>query len=131
MADPDVRDERDQLTAKIIGLAIEVHRGLDPGLLESAYVECLCYEFKAHDIPFERQVPLPITYKSVRLECGYRMDVVIDGSVVIELKTVEKLLPVHDAQILTYLKLSGLRVGLLLNFNAPVLKDGIKRLVLG
>ncbi len=131
MADPGVRDERDHLTAKIIGLAIEVHRGLGPGLLESAYEECLCYELKAHDIPFERQVPLPITYKSVRLECGYRMDVVVDGSVVIELKTVERLLPVHDAQILTYLKLSGLRVGLLLNFNAPVLKDGIKRLVLG
>ena len=121
----------DALTETIIGLAIEVHRGLGPGLLESAYEECLCFELAAHRLPFLRQVPLQVQYKSVRLECGYRMDIVVDRTVVLELKTVERLLPVHDAQILTYLRLSGLRAGLLLNFNVPVLRQGLKRLVLG
>ena len=124
------REERDPLTNTVIGLAIEVHRGLGPGLLESAYEECLCYEFKAHEVPFRRQVPLPVVYKSVKLDCGYRMDIVVDEKLVVELKTVERLLPLHDAQLLTYLKLSGIRKGLLLNFNTPVLKDGIRRLVL-
>ena len=123
-------DERDPLSKKVIGLAIEIHRGLGPGLLESAYEVCLCYELKTHDVPFRRQVPLPVVYKSVRLDCGYRMDIVIDEKLVVELKTVERLLPLHDAQLLTYLKLSGIRKGLLLNFNTPVLKDGIRRLVL-
>jgi len=124
------RTERDPLTEKIIGLAIEVHRVLGPGLLESAYEECLCHELKANRIPFQRQVPLPVVYKSVRLDCGYRMDIVADGGVVIEIKTVEKILPVHEAQLLTYLKLSGNRTGLLLNLNSAVLKDGIRRMVL-
>lgn len=120
----------DSLTNQIIGLAIEVHRQLGPGLLESAYEECLCYELKDHGIAFRRQVPLPIIYKSMRLDCGYRMDIVVDKSLVLELKTVEQLLPVHEAQLLTYLKLSELKIGLLLNFNTAVLKNGIKRMVL-
>ncbi len=122
--------ERDPLTEKVIGPAIEVHRVLGPGLLESAYEECLCFELKAHGIAFERQVALPVIYKSIRLDCGYRMDIVIEDALVVELKTVAKLMPVHDAQLLTYLKLSGMRTGLFLNFNTPVLKEGNKRLVL-
>ena len=121
---------RDPLTEKIIGYAIDVHRALGPGLLESAYEECLCHELKEHRVAFERQVPLPVVYKTVRLECGYRIDLVVDRTVIVEIKTVERLLPVHDAQLLTYLKLSGLRTGLLLNFNEAVLRRGIKRMVL-
>ena len=124
------RVERDPLTETVIGLAIEVHRALGPGLLESAYEACFCYELKANDVSYKRQVPLPVVYKSIKLDCGYRIDVVIDGLLVIELKTVDRLLPIHDAQMLTYLKLSGIRTGLLMNFNMPVLKDGIRRLVL-
>ncbi len=124
------RVERDPLTETVIGLAIEVHRALGPGLLESAYEACFCYELKANDVSYQRQMPLPVVYKSIKLDCGYRIDVVIDGLLVIELKTVDRLLPIHDAQILTYLKLSGIRTGLLMNFNMPVLKDGIRRLVL-
>ncbi len=122
--------EKDLLTEKIIGFAIEVHRQLGPGLLESAYEECLCFELGHAGMGFERQVPLPVIYKSVRLDCGYRLDVVIENKVILELKTVERLMPVHEAQVLTYLKLSGLRTGLLLNFNSAVLKDGLRRMVL-
>jgi GxxExxY protein len=121
---------RDTLTEQVIGLAIDVHRALGPGLLESAYEECLCFELGSHGIPFARQSALPIVYKAVKLDCGYRLDIVIDRRLIIELKTVERLMPVHQAQLLTYLKLSGIRAGLLLNFHAPVLKDGIKRMVL-
>ena len=121
---------RDRISEQVIGLAIEVHRALGPGLLESAYEECLAYEFAQHQIRFRRQVPLPIVYKAVQLECGYRIDCVIDEWLIAELKTVERLLPVHEAQLLTYLKLTGLKVGLLMNFNVPVLKDGIRRMVL-
>jgi GxxExxY protein len=96
----------------------------------SAYEECLCYELAQNGIPYRRQVPLPVIYKDVELECGYRMDIVVDGVLIIELKTVEKILPVHDAQLLTYLKLSGLRTTFLLNFNVAVLKEGIRRRVL-
>jgi GxxExxY protein len=124
------RYEHDPLTEKIIGFAIEVHRQLGPGLLESAYEECLCFEFEHAAIPFRRQVALPIVYKSVRLDCGYRLDVVVDDRVVVELKTVERLMPVHEAQMLTYLKLSGIATGLLINFNSAVLKDGLRRLSL-
>ncbi len=127
MPEPAVQGERDSLTESVIGLAIEVHRTLGPGLLESAYEECLCFELKANDISFERQVALPVVYKAVKLDCGYRMDLVVDDRLVVELKTVEKILPVHEAQLLTYLRLSGIRTGLLLNFNTSVLKDGIKR----
>ncbi len=125
-----VEEPRDGLTERVIGLAIEAHRGLGPGLLESAYEECLCFELKSSGLDFARQVPLPIFYKTVRLDCGYRMDIVVDRRLVIELKTVERLLPVHEAQVLTYLKLGDLKTGLLLNFHAPVLRQGIKRLVL-
>ncbi len=122
--------EKDSLTDKVIGFAIEVHRGLGPGLLESAYEECLCFELSQNEIPFRRQVPLPVVYKDVKLNCGYRMDIVVNDELILELKTVEKIMPVHEAQILTYLKLSGLHTALLLNFNVAVLKEGIKRIVL-
>jgi len=115
----------------IIGAAIEVHRHLGPGLLESAYEACLCRELKLRDIPFERQRPLPLTYKSESVDCGYRLDIVAANLVVIEIKTVDLLMPIHEAQVLTYLRLSGLRLGLLLNFNVAVLKDGIRRIALG
>jgi GxxExxY protein len=122
--------ENDPLTEKIIGLAIEVHRQLGPGLLETAYEECLCFELKQSGLMVERQASLPIIYKSVRLECAYRLDIVVERQVIVEIKAVERLLPIHEAQMLTYMKLSGIRVGLLLNFNVPVLKDGLRRLVL-
>ena len=126
----DAETVRDPVTERVIGLAIEVHRALGPGLLESAYEECFAYELVQHQIRFQRQVPLPIVYKAVQLECGYRIDFVIDEWLIVELKTVEKLLPIHEAQLLTYLRLTGLKVGLLMNFNVPVLKDGIRRMVL-
>jgi len=107
-----------------------VHRGLGPGLLESAYEECLAYELKNAGLAFARQVPLPVIYKSVKLDCGYRMNFVVDRNLVIELKTVERLLPIHDAQLLTYLKLGNLKTGLLLNFHAAVLREGIRRMIL-
>jgi GxxExxY protein len=119
--------EQDALTERVIGFAIEVHRQLGPGLLESAYEECLCFELKEAGISHKRQVPLPIVYKSVRLDCGYRLDVVIEEKLILELKTIERVMPIHEAQILTYLKLSGVRTGLLLNFNSPTLKDGLRR----
>ena len=106
-----------------------MHRVLGPGLLESAYEECLCRELAVQGIEFERQVSLPVEYKGVKLDCGYRMDIVVEKAVVVEVKTVEKLLPLHEAQLLTYLKLSGIRRGLLLNFNTAVLRSGIKRLM--
>jgi GxxExxY protein len=124
-------DAPDALTSRVIGLAMEVHRALGPGLLESAYEECLCYELASHGIRFDRQVPLPVIYKSVRLDCAYRLDLAIEDMLVAELKTVERILPVHEAQLLTYLRLSGRTTGLILNFHVPVLKDGIRRLVLG
>jgi GxxExxY protein len=122
--------ENDRLTEKVIGLAIEVHRQLGPGLLESAYEECLCLEFKETGLAFRRQVPLPIIYKSIRLDCGYRLDLLIEDQLILELKAVEGLLPIHEAQVLTYMRLSGIRTGLLLNFNSTVLKNGIRRLML-
>jgi GxxExxY protein len=125
-----ISSERDPVTDRVIGLAIEVHRQLGPGLLESVYEECLCYEMQVQGIPYRRQVQLPIQYKGVHLECGHRMDIVVDEKLIIEIKSVDKLLPLHEAQLLTYLKLSGIRTGLLLNFNAMLLKDGIKRMVL-
>jgi len=126
----DTETQRDSLTEKVIGLAIEVHRALGPGLLESAYEECLCFELRQAGIAFRRQVALPVVYKEVRLDIGYRIDIVIEEQLIVELKTVEKLAPIHEAQLLTYLRLSGLKIGLLLNFNTSVLKNGIKRMVL-
>jgi GxxExxY protein len=118
----------DPLTRRIIGAAIEVHRLLGPGLLESTYEECLCFELTLLGIPFERQIPLPIVYKSMTLLRAYKPDLLVEGAVIVELKTVEKILPVHEAQMLTYLRLSGLDRGLLLNFNSVPLKAGIRRL---
>ena len=130
MSEEEIAKNRDVLTDQVIGLAIGVHRALGPGLLESAYEECLCYELTSHKIPFKRQVALPVSYKSVHLECGYRVDVVVADRLILELKTVEKILPIHEAQLLTYLKLSGIQTGLLLNFHTKLFKDGIKRMVL-
>ena len=121
--------QEDELSNKIIGSAIEVHRHLGPGLLESAYEECLCREFAINNIAFERQKPLPINYKGINLDCGYRLDLVVEKLVIVELKAIEQIEAIHQAQLLTYLKLSNLKLGLLINFNVPVLKDGIKRLV--
>jgi GxxExxY protein len=118
----------DPLSYRIIGAAIEVHRLLGPGLLESAYEECLCLELSLSDIPFERQVPLPIVYKSMTLLRAYKPDLLVDKAVIVELKTIEKILPVHEAQLLTYLRLSGLQRALLFNFNSVPLKSGIRRL---
>lgn len=122
--------ERDPISSSVIGAAIEVHRILGPGLLESAYEECLCHEVSLRGIAFERQLALPVNYKGMKLDCGYRLDIVLPGKLAIEVKAVEALAPIHDAQLLTYLKLSGIRTGLLLNFNVPLLRDGIRRLVL-
>jgi len=122
--------ENDLPTEKIIGCAIEVHRGLGPGLLESAYEECLCFELRQAQLGHQKEVRLPILYKAVKLDCGYRMDIVVEDRVVIELKTVDRLMPIHEAQLLTYLKLSRIKTGLLLNFNSAALKDGLRRLVL-
>ena len=122
--------ELEKLTEQIIGAAIEVHRNLGPGLLESAYEECLCHELSLRGLSFKRQQSLPVKYKGVSLDCGYRLDLVVQDRVVLELKCVEKQLPIHEAQLLTYMKLGGFKVGLLLNFNVPVLKDGIVRRVL-
>lgn len=120
-----------EITREIIGAAIEVHRQLGPGLLESAYFECLCRELFLREIPFEYEKPLPLEYKGIRLECGYRIDLLVEGSVVVEIKSVEALAPIHDAQLLTYLRIGGWRVGLLINFNVAVLKNGIHRKILG
>lgn len=115
---------------RIVGAAIEVHRAIGPGLLESVYEECPCSELRHRSIPFNRQVALPLTYRDVRLDCGFRLDLVVDHSVVVELKAIEKFTPVHEAQMLTYLRLSKLRIGLLINFNHRTLKEGLRRYVL-
>jgi GxxExxY protein len=119
-----------EVTEFVIGAAIRIHKALGPGLLESAYEECLCYELAKGGIAFERQKSLPVTYETVKLDCGYRIDLVVEDLVIVELKCVEHLLPIHEAQLLTYLKLSDLTLGLLINFHVPLLRDGIKRLVL-
>ncbi len=119
-----------EITEAIIKAAIEVHRALGPGLLESAYEEYMAHELTLQNIPFERQIPLPITYKGRQLDCGYRLDLLVANGVVVEIKAIEALQPIHDAQLLTYLKLGGWKVGLLINFNVPLLKQGIKRKVL-
>ena len=120
-----------EITHAVIGAAIEVHRQLGPGLLESAYRECLSRELLLRGIPFEREKPLPLEYKGVHLEAGYRLDFLVAGCVVVEIKAIEALAPVHDAQLLTYLRLGGWRVGLLINFNVAILKNGIHRKILG
>ena len=123
-------DDINWLTGEIIGAAIEVHKELGPGLLESAYEECLCRELMLREIPYERQWELPVKYKGVALDCGYRLDIVVDDRIIIELKVCDEIMPIHEAQLLTYLKLAGKKIGLLINFNVPVLKEGIKRMIL-
>jgi GxxExxY protein len=118
--------EVNELTESVIGAAMEVHRTLGPGLLESTYELCLCHEMKNRRIPFERQKPIPIQYKGIRLDCGYRADLVVGGLVLVELKSVDSLLPIDDAQLLSYRKLGGWRVALLINFNVQLLKQGIR-----
>ncbi len=117
------------ITHAIIGAAIEVHRALGPGLLEATYATCLAREFELRGLHFEKEKALPVVYKEVHLECGYRADFVVEGRIIVELKAVEALAPVHEAIVLTYLRLSGCRIGLLMNFNTTVLKDGIRRFV--
>jgi GxxExxY protein len=118
-----------ELTERVIGAAIEVHRHLGPGLLESVYEECLCYELSTAGLQFQRQLRLPVTYKGLKLDCGYVLDVLVEDAVIIEIKSNEGLLPVHCAQLLTYLKIANKEVGFLINFNVPVLKNGLKRIV--
>ena len=120
----------DELSERVIGAAIRVHRELGPGLLESAYEACLAFELRESGLQAFTQVPLPVVYRGVKLDCGYRLDFVVEGQLLIELKAVERLQPIHEAQILSYLKLSGIRLGLLMNFHNQLLKDGIKRIVL-
>lgn len=115
------------ITEKIIGAAIEVHRRLGPGLLESAYQECLCYELKHINLSFNREIPMPIIYKEIKLDHGYRLDILVENKIVVELKSVDSLLDVHTAQILTYMRLGEYSTGLLINFNVSLLKNGIKR----
>jgi GxxExxY protein len=125
----EVMMNMNQLSSKIIGAAIEVHKTLGPGLLESAYEECLCHELSIQGLLFEKQKPLSINYKGKKLDCGYRLDIVVEKAVIIELKSCEKIEPIHKAQLLTYLKLSGLNLGLILNFNVSLMRDGIVRIV--
>jgi len=122
--------EINQITSEIIGAAIEVHKHLGPGMLESAYEECLCYELLNRRLKFEKQKPIPIVYKEIKLDCGYRADLIVENEVVVELKAQEAILPVHEAQILTYLRFANKKIGLLMNFNVTVLKNGIKRFIL-
>jgi len=123
------KDRLDSITRRIIGAAIEVHRRLGPGLLESAYEACLAYELRQLAFKIEQQKPLPVVYKDVKLDCGYRLDLVVEDSVIVEVKAIEQLAPIHDAQLLSYLRLSGKTVGLLINFHVRVLKNGLKRIV--
>lgn len=126
----EIENEKDPRTASIIGAAIEVHRQLGPGLLESAYEQCLCHELHLRGLLFRCQVDLPVSYKGLQLDCGYKIDLIVADEVIVELKSVERILPVHEAQLLTYLKLSGKTVGLLINFNTSLLTQGIVRRVL-
>lgn len=120
----------EELSGQIRGAAIEVHRELGPGLLESTYEECFCFELELRGISFQRQLELPVAYKGRRLDCGYRIDVLVDNKIILELKSVETILPIHEAQLMTYLRLSGFKLGLLMNFNVGLMKDGIRRLAL-
>jgi GxxExxY protein len=123
-------EELNELTQKIIGCAIEVHKVLGPGLFESAYEECLCFEFNKSKLFYERQKAVPVVYKEIKLECGYKLDLLVENRVVIELKSIELIAPIHTAQILTYMRFAEKKIGLLINFNVTKLKDGIKRYVL-
>jgi GxxExxY protein len=119
-----------QVTQAVIGAAIEVHKALGPGLLESAYEQCLCRELDFRGVPFQRQCPVPLQYKGTELECGYRVDLLVEASVVVEIKAVSKIEPIHEAQLLTYMKLGCWKLEYLINFNVPLLEDGIRRRIL-
>ena len=123
------QEKRDPLTEKVIGCAIEVHRSLGPGLLESAYQRCMLFELRKQGLAVETEVPMPVNYKGEIMDCGYRIDMLVEKSLIVELKAVEALLPIHEAQILSYMKLSGIRIGLLVNFHQSRLVDGLKRFV--
>ena len=123
--------QENDISGKIIGAAIEVHKHLGPGLLESAYEECLCCEMQLRGIEFKRQVPLSLNYKGIVLDCGYRLDLLVEDKVIVELKSIEGFEPIHEAQMLTYLKLRNAWLGLIINFNVIMLKDGVRRLVNG
>ena len=125
------KERLNAITKSIIGSAIQVHRALGPGLLESAYEACLAFELGKRRMRVEQQKPLPFIYEQVKLDCGYRIDLLVEGSVVVEVKSVDALAPIHEAPVITYLKLSGCKLGLLINFNVQVLKDGIHRFVNG
>ena len=122
--------EFDELSNLFIGCALEVHRHLGPGLLESTYKQCLAHEMKLRDMSFKMQHPLPVEYKGIKLDCGYRIDLLVENKLIVELKSVDKILPIHQAQLLTYMKLAKIEIGLLINFNVQYLKSGIKRMVL-
>src|SRR2546426_5493844 len=118
-----------ELTHEIIGAAIAVHKELGPGLLEAVYEECLCHELGIRGLPFERQKPIPVVYRETELDCGYRADIIVSGRIIVEIKAVAAVAPIHEAIMLTYLRLSGCKIGLLINFHSAVLKDGVKRYV--
>ena len=123
------KDKLDQITRRIIGAAIELHKAVGPGLLESACQACLAFEIRQRGLKFDEQIPLPVLYKDVKLDCGYRLDLLVEDSVIVEIKAIEKLCPIHDAQLLSYLRIAHQKVGLLINFHNQVLKDGLKRIV--
>jgi GxxExxY protein len=125
------KEDIDKITQAIIGAAIQVHQTLGPGLLESAYEPCLAYELGVLGLKVETQKPLPLVYKSVKLDCGYRLDLLVEEKVIVEIKSVDQVMPIHQAQVLSYLKLSGFKVGLLINFNVKLLKNGIQRIING
>ena len=126
----EVQNSRDPLTEKVIGCAIEVHRILGPGLLESAYQRCMLFELRKQGLAVETEVPMPVNYKGEIMDCGYRVDILVEKSLILELKAVETILPIHQAQLLTYMKLAGIHLGLLINFHQPRLVDGLKRFIL-
>lgn len=131
MAFNTLNEKADYLSYQVIGAAMDVHRILGPGLLESAYEECLCRELVLRNIPFRRQVVLPLEYKGIHIDCAYRIDILVDDCLILEIKATTRIEPVHEAQLLTYLRLKKVWLGLLINFNVPVLKDGLRRLVNG
>lgn len=120
----------DELSNRVIGAAIEVHKALGPGLLESVYQKCLAFELSRQNIKYTLEHPIPVRYKEIEIDCAFRADLIVESSILIEIKSTEKLLPIHEAQLLTYLRLTGIRLGLLINFNTKLLKDGIKRIIL-
>ncbi|MBN1126147.1 MAG: GxxExxY protein [Sedimentisphaerales bacterium] len=126
----DEKRKFSELSNKVIGCAIEVHKTLGPGLLESAYQQCLCHELRLNNLSFEMEKPQPVRYKGCRLDCGYRIDILIEEEIIVELKSVEKIKPIHEAQILSYMKLAEIKYGFLINFNVPLLKEGLKSFVL-